>query len=566
MKKTTLSVSVLLLIVIIAVSAYFIWNNNNSKQTDNTAPVLTPTEAPTPTTAPSPTPLPEQTDKNQGLYPAYTVSGDTTKYGYIDGTGAFVIQPVYDYAYDFSEGFATVTEGDKYLVIDTTGGVIFENDNTIAPFHQGMAAFYHNTGENMLYGYIDTTGQVVIEPQFNTAGSFHEDGKAYVALPDGKTFESIDQTGAVLETHELNLGNSYITDFEEGFVVYNNSDTFKFGVTSMTGEPVLEAKYSDISYLGNGLFAVKSPDRESYEASLAPAALYNAKGEQLSEYQYYDLQKFHGNYTSASDDTSLFFIDKSGKEVSSLPSYEGGGSITLFGDVVKGEIDGDLIYYRTDNTVLWQNDNTIHFDSGITVKQMKFKPLRTVLVHYPQVEGLSDATVQQQINEQLETTFTESRSNITAEDQLTVDDNYSAALSNHLLTIAMTGYDYYAGAAHGMPLSEYYFIDTSTGEFYEFKDLFKKDSDYQSKINEIIKAKIEEAMKSEDSMYFEGAFTGITDSQHFYLTEDSLVIYFYPYDIAAYAAGFPEFAIPFTDLTDVIDKEGAFWKSFQAGN
>jgi hypothetical protein len=40
------------------------------------------------------------------------------------------------------------------------------------------------------------------------------------------------------------------------------------------------------------------------------------------------------------------------------------------------------------------------------------------------------------------------------------------------------------------------------------------------------------------------------------------VIYFYPYEIAAYAAGFPEFEIPFEDLTDYIDTEGAFWKSF----
>jgi hypothetical protein len=234
----------------------------------------------------------------------------------------------------------------------------------------------------------------------------------------------------------------------------------------------------------------------------------------------------------------------------------------MFGDIVKAEIDGDLAYYRMDNTVVWQSSNEIALTPTISVKQMKFKPLRSVIVRYPKLEGLTDTAVQSQINEQLETLFTESRSNITKEDQLSVDDSFTAQLTNNLLTIAMSGYDYYEGAAHGMPLKEYYFIDITTGEFYDFKDLFKKDSDYVTKINELIKAKIDEEINKGDSMYFEDAFTGITDAQHFYVGSDNLTIYFYPYDISAYAAGFPEFTIPFAELSDCIDTEGAFWKAF----
>lgn len=44
--------------------------------------------------------------------------------------------------------------------------------------------------------------------------------------------------------------------------------------------------------------------------------------------------------------------------------------------------------------------------------------------------------------------------------------------------------------------------------------------------------------------------------------EDKLAIYFEPYEIAAYAAGFPTFYIPYDEMIDIIDTEGEFWKSF----
>jgi hypothetical protein len=175
---------------------------------------------------------------------------------------------------------------------------------------------------------------------------------------------------------------------------------------------------------------------------------------------------------------------------------------------------------------------------------------------------MEDADVQKQINEQLETIFIESRANITKEDALTVSDSFSASLRNNLLIISMSGYDYYAGAAHGMPLQNYYFVDITTGKFYELKDLFKKGSDYKTPINEIISEKMKEDIATGNSMFFEEMFNGISDAQYFYLTEDGVTIYFYPYDIAAYAAGFPEFTVTFDQLKEVIDKDGDFWKAF----
>lgn len=57
------------------------------------------------------------------------------------------------------------------------------------------------------------------------------------------------------------------------------------------------------------------------------------------------------------------------------------------------------------------------------------------------------------------------------------------------------------------------------------------------------------------------SFPGIEEKQNFYIDGDQLVIYFTPYQIGPYAAGVISFPIPFSQLEDVLDKEGAFWKA-----
>lgn len=46
------------------------------------------------------------------------------KYGYIDSTGKFVIEPRFNWAGEFSEGLARVGIGGKGGVIDRTGKVV----------------------------------------------------------------------------------------------------------------------------------------------------------------------------------------------------------------------------------------------------------------------------------------------------------------------------------------------------------------------------------------------------------------------------------------------------------
>ena len=125
-----------------------------------------------------------------------------------------------------------------------------------------------------------------------------------------------------------------------------------------------------------------------------------------------------------------------------------------------------------------------------------------------------------------------------------------------------SGYDYFLGAAHGMPIMDYYFADISTGTFYELSDLFLKDAPYLEELSIIVGDEIQKRSADGSSMIFPESYMGVSEDAYFYIKENALVIYFYPYDIAAYAAGFQEFEIPFEDIMTLIDTEGAFWKSF----
>ena len=58
--------------------------------------------------------------------------------------------------------------------------------------------------------------------------------------------------------------------------------------------------------------------------------------------------------------------------------------------------------------------------------------------------------------------------------------------------------------------------------------------------------------------YYEGVrdqLTTVYDPQNFALTDDSLLVFFSPYDIAPYVAGVQEFYIPFNALSGILDSQ-----------
>lgn len=94
-----------------------------------------------------------------------------TKQGFIDASGALVINARFDKAYPFSERLAAVQVGRLWGYIDTQGHMVIEPKYAMVGFFSdGLASFRNEF--TAPWGYIDNQGTVVIEPQFDWAGRF----------------------------------------------------------------------------------------------------------------------------------------------------------------------------------------------------------------------------------------------------------------------------------------------------------------------------------------------------------------------------------------------------------
>ena len=130
----------------------------------------------------------------------------------------------------------------------------------------------------------------------------------------------------------------------------------------------------------------------------------------------------------------------------------------------------------------------------------------------------------------------------------------------NFLTLNIMGYYYPLGAAHGMPSMKTPSINLVTGKFYTLGDLFMGGVYWTHELNKIIEKIID--TDPEYSYIFKGAFKGISMTQDFYIDSDNLYIYFPPYEIGPYSAGFVTFKIPFSQINNMINKNGDFYKSF----
>ncbi len=139
----------------------------------------------------------------------------------------------------------------------------------------------------------------------------------------------------------------------------------------------------------------------------------------------------------------------------------------------------------------------------------------------------------------------------------------SEAVSSYKTTVNMKGilslrfedYFYPEMAAHGVTGVSSVTLDLKTGYEYEFCQLFRKGANYQAVINQIIQAQI-----VAEQIPMLKPFAGVGPDEDYYLTPDSLVIYYQPYKYTPGAYGVLEFKIPYSQITGIIDPCGPIGK------
>jgi hypothetical protein len=241
---------------------------------------------------------------------------------------------------------------------------------------------------------------------------------------------------------------------------------------------------------------------------------------------------------------------------------DGSGTLAVIGRLIQANIDQRLSYLERSGRVVWRQNTVIPLRPPYRVKEHKYKPNKDYLVYYPQVVGMSDQASERQVNERLmELSQVKSVPSDVQLDYSYTGDFEVAFFQKNLLVLELEGYHFPYGAAHGMPTRLYTHINLVNGHMYELKDLFKPGSDYTQVLSAIVAKQIKE--DPQYSYVFPDTYKGIRADQPFYVTSDALHLYFEPYEIAPYVAGFPNFTIPFSSIMDIIAVNGQFWRSFQ---
>jgi len=196
-------------------------------------------------------------------------------------------------------------------------------------------------------------------------------------------------------------------------------------------------------------------------------------------------------------------------------------------------------------------------------------------VQYPQISGLDSTDIQSGINAVLRqaavSAVNEGMQN--AYDVMTTRmqySNYDAKAEtyfdyrvkynqNGILSLVLIDYQY-AGGAHGGTVQTGLTFDLTTGKELGLSDLMNGDFSYVSYIDKTIRAEIDERTAAGELAEINSCeFVTIGDKPDFYLSNDSLVVFFQQYEHFPYAAGIQEFSLPYSTLSEMFKSAFGFF-------
>ncbi|WP_276356895.1 stalk domain-containing protein [Cohnella caldifontis] len=191
------------------------------------------------------------------------------------------------------------------------------------------------------------------------------------------------------------------------------------------------------------------------------------------------------------------------------------------------------------------------------IAESRDKPELSLEVNYPVLSGLADPAVQDKINAFLKSEAESHASSGKFVLERAVADMeggpdeairpvsfqgsyYVTYNENNRLSLYVDYYQY-TGGAHGITVRVPYAFDLATGEKLTLQEAAGGNPGYVK----IINAEISKQIKARNVPMLT-PFVTIKPNQPFYLTHEGLSIFFQQYEYTPYAAGIPEFRIPYT--------------------
>ncbi|MDQ6760818.1 MAG: WG repeat-containing protein [Acidobacteriota bacterium] len=179
--------------------------------------------------------------------------------GYIDHSGEFVIDPVFDGCSAFRDGIATVQQSSRYGCINTKGEFLIPlQSNLLFDFQEGIAPI--QIGDK--WNYIDRNGKLVLRTPFTltclhvSALGFRE-GLAPAEIGGGVAY--VNHSGEVVIPPRYS-GITEPTQEVEGFVFSEGLAAYAgegpWGYIDRTGEFAIAPKFEHLGAFHEGLAAV----------------------------------------------------------------------------------------------------------------------------------------------------------------------------------------------------------------------------------------------------------------------------------------------------------------------
>lgn len=173
-------------------------------------------------------------------------------------------------------------------------------------------------------------------------------------------------------------------------------------------------------------------------------------------------------------------------------------------------------------------------------------------VVYPRVSGLLDDEVEERINRLIQARVSAMVPDEGCDVYREIKGTYEVMLNEKgILSVKFNVYSIRNHAANGIDEQRSLTVNLETGKEYRLYDLFKRHSNYKSVLNRIIQEQIEER-----DIPLIKEFTGIDDYEDFYLTKNSLVVYFQEIEFTPHYVGIPEFTIPYSQIKNLVRDDG----------
>ncbi len=483
-------------------------------------------------------------DKDYG-YAIVSVSG---KYGVINKNGDYIIEPVYNELSSYFDGFLYGRKDGKYLVIDYEGKEYSKDDyqiikeDNILYYRDGTTLYYFDR-ENKRFKLYEESNMVDALSYLNLLDAFnifYDEGKYKYIIGD-KEYDEISF-----------LSNEYVE-------VKNKKDTlatqYYSGVCDKFAHLIIGTMYSDIIYYGDDYFsgAEMGPNEYYIENNMKRKAIFH-KGKMISDLKYYLVEYVKDDIFYVFDGEDYYFINM--KTLEKIDTDLAGNlKFKIYDNYVLAYVDSsmnngfDFITYILKD---FKEVNTYKKELNLEDVMITYElaPDQIYTIFYPRIRYNEE--VDKKINNKLKELFLSYKKEKYMENNtyLSIDETsffsfYSDAFNHKFLSFIKNEYSY-SGGAHGIYQEIPYVFNLETGDYLQFKDVFKES--IYDEIPELLLDYIEEhsslGVHFKSDVHKERLDYLRRDNYLFYFDKDNLIITYQPYEIASFAAGVVKIPIP----------------------